>query len=245
MGREKYPDRPCSRIEIEEHTPFVFYRINCKGIQLLCTECIDLEKTLRLNLKCISEELFGNRFFSVYEDSVALHDIGTPRIFEEKYRDNMRKLLREDIHYLGEKLLFFSSIRAIDGKYNHRLLHFFRLADDKMSPKSDSCLGVIGRQSRLTRERIDLTEYSIDLIIRENAIPTILDAVELPWHVKPESVFIVDSLSIRDILPPRELDLVAVVFALWRSDDRVEGGLISWLAGLVFIISIESLCIRE
>lgn len=134
----------------------------------------------------------------------------------------MWKFLCQRTHYFREEYLFIFSISSIDRKYNHRLLHFFRLADHEMSPEPDSRLRIIGGNTRITGQCVNLTEYRIDLVIREDTISTVLDAVELSWKVKSESILIVHSLTIRYILPPRELDLVAVVLALGRRDDGME-----------------------
>lgn len=78
-------------------------------------------------------------------------------------------------------------------------------------------------------------ENSVNLVICESAIGTINNAVKLPLCMESESELIVHSFTIRDILSPRELDLVTISVEFWRGDDWME------IWGNI-VISSESIC---
>lgn len=57
-------------------------------------------------------------------------------------------------------------------------------------------------------------EYRINLLICESTIATIDNTIELSLCMESETEVIMDPFSIRDILPPREFNFIAVAIDL-------------------------------
>lgn len=79
-----------------------------------------------------------------------------------------------------------------------------------MTPKSFVALRVVGWESRRTREGVYFLENCIDLIIGEDTVGTVDDAIELSLGMESEAEIVVDPLFLRNIFPPRKLYLVSV-----------------------------------
>ena len=77
-------------------------------IELLCTECVHLKKTLRLDLERESEELIDDSGLTMEEDSIPSDDIRASRILEEVDRGDLWILGCEFANHLSEKFLCLS-----------------------------------------------------------------------------------------------------------------------------------------
>jgi len=68
-------------------------------------------------------------------------------------------------------------------------------------------------------------EYRIDLFICESTVRTVDDTVELSLSMESKTEIIMNTFTLTDIFPPGELDFIAITIDLWRSDDRMPGGI--------------------
>lgn len=108
---------------------------------------------------------------------------------------------------------------VVDAEYDHGFLGVASLADHEVAPESFATLWIVGWESRATREGINLRKDRIDLIIREYAVVTVDDPIELPLRVESESKLIVDILLRGDVFSPGELDFISISVDLRRWDD--------------------------